>query len=93
MILPRLKQQTQPFHDRLERSLALLDRRLTLAEYRLLLQRMWGLYAPLEVKLARVLSSSRHSLDFERRRKTPLLRQDLHMLGVTEAELPDVGKI
>ncbi len=80
LIRATLKTQTQPYHDRLEAVLNLLQRPLTQTDYRVLLERFYGFYRPMEIALAQVLTNS-SPLDFTRRRKTPLLERDLIILG------------
>jgi heme oxygenase (biliverdin-IX-beta and delta-forming) len=80
VIRAALKTRTQPYHDRLEAVLSLLERPFTQADYRILLERFYGFYAPIETALAQVLTNA-SPLDFTRRRKTLLLERDLVTLG------------
>jgi heme oxygenase (biliverdin-IX-beta and delta-forming) len=87
MFMQRLKQQTQSYHSSLEDKLDLLNPALTREQYRLLLQRFWGFYAPLEERLQALHFRALYPFDAEKRRKVPLLRNDLQTLGLTEAEI------
>ncbi|NJN97229.1 MAG: biliverdin-producing heme oxygenase [Anaerolineales bacterium] len=82
----RLKGQTQPYHDALEQKMDWQEIASSGQAYRRLLQRFYGFYLPLEARLEQLPWSSL-SFDFEARRKTPLLAQDLQFLGDTPASL------
>lgn len=84
--MQRLKQQTQPYHDALEQKMDWHAIASSEQAYRRLLQRFYGFYLPLEMRLER-LPWSNLLFDFEGRRKTPLLAQDLQFLGDTPASL------
>ncbi len=79
----RLRAATGPAHDRLESLLPLLDPGLTLDEYRQLLRRFYGFYAPLERAMARAACEEMQA-EVARRHKSPWLLQDLLALGETE---------
>ncbi len=85
-ILLRLKDDTRCHHEALERQLDLLDPTLTTARYVVLLMRFYGFYAPIEARLARVPGLHALGLDFDARRKTPLLVQDLTHFGQHEID-------
>lgn len=81
-LLDRLKDQTRAEHVAIEGALDLMRDDLSLAAYRRLLECYFGFYAPVEARLAGLLSSAAiGGLDFEARRKLPLLQDDLHALG------------
>lgn len=80
-LLQELRAATRPQHDRIERSLNLLDDHLTLERYRGLLVRFYGLYVPLEDRL-RALGPAPVGALAAARLKTPWLRADLAALGV-----------
>lgn len=82
----RLRAATGPAHDRLESCLPLLDPGLTLDEYRQLLCRFYGFYAPLESAMARA-SCDEMQTEVARRRKSPWLLQDLLALGETDTSV------
>lgn len=94
----RLKTCTQPFHDRLESRLPLLNPCLTVEVYCTLLKQFYGFYRPLEAVFARAATGLLQG-EVERRRKAQWLVQDLMALGETPesiaglpfcARLPDV---
>ena len=84
--LARLKDATRPHHEATETTVDLGNRAKTAEGYRNLLGRFLGFYEPAEARLAHVLGDL-PSLDFDRRRKTGLLRDDLHALGLDDAAL------
>lgn len=87
-VLDRLKAQTRAEHTAMEGALDLMRDDLSLAHYRHLLERYFAFYAPVEARLAGVLSSvPLGGLDFETRRKLPLLRADLDALGGQAADM------
>ncbi|MCY7315236.1 MAG: biliverdin-producing heme oxygenase [Rubrivivax sp.] len=86
-VLDRLKAQTRAEHLAMEDALGLMRDDLLLADYRRLLERYFGFYAPVEARLAGLLPSDPlGGLDFETRRKLPLLRADLAALGGPAAD-------
>jgi heme oxygenase len=88
----RLRQQTRPLHDRLEDSLNLTRPDWSLAEYRTLLQRFYGFYAPLERRIARVCDPELQRL-FADRRKVPSLLQDLAYFHIDAATVPHSTRV
>ena len=88
MILQALREQTRAYHDNLERKLDIFDRCRSLSDYRLLLERFYGLYLPLEARLDARSDWALLGLDFARRRKAPLLRRDLQVLEAAPDDLP-----
>ena len=82
MIHALLKDGTRAQHARAEASLPLLDPALTRADYARVLQALHGFHAPLERALADV-PWARLGLDWDARRKTPLLARDLRALGAS----------
>lgn len=86
LTMQRLKQQTQPYHEALEQKMDWQRIASSEQAYRRLLQQFYGFYLPLEMHLER-LPWSNLLFDFEARRKTPLLAQDLQFLGDTPASL------
>ncbi len=81
-MLQRLKQATQADHAALEAASPLLDPQLNRATYRWVLERFYGMYAPLEQELLPVLIQTCPGINWSQRRKTPLLIRDLAALGV-----------
>lgn len=91
MIMTKLKQQTQPYHDRLEENVyakAILDEDVTLDAYRTFLSKFFGFYRPLEADLDRLFAQTDLDFDFAARRKTALLSRDLGQLGLALENLP-----
>ena len=81
-----LRDATRPHHASIERALPLASLGLTLDAYRSVLGVFLGFYGPLEAGLIRV-AAKRGDLDLRGREKVPQLRDDLRMLGVSEAGL------
>ena len=80
-LLDRLKAQTRAEHVAMEGALDLMRDDLLLADYRRLLERYFAFYAPVEARLADALCAvALGGLEFETRRKLPLLRADLAAL-------------
>ena len=86
-LLDRLKAQTRAEHVAMEGALDLMRDDLLLADYRRLLEQYFAFYAPVETQLAGVLVAvPLGGLEFETRRKLPLLRADLAALGGPAAD-------
>lgn len=86
-MLKHLKVATSNRHAALERRLPLLDPNLSIAGYQQLIQWLFGFYASLETQLMAIPSWDNIGLDYRPRQKTPRLRQDLLVLGDTEATI------
>lgn len=76
-LLPRLKAATVGAHARLERTVAVFERVASRSGYSALIARFYGLYEPLEERLAAAVDWTAQRYDFDARRKTPLLARDL----------------
>jgi len=88
-VLERLRAETRPHHDAIEKALDLTSRTLTPFTYRQTLARFHGFYRPLEVGVQAVGGWADRGLDLAERWKTPLLEADLRALGVDDpAALP-----
>jgi heme oxygenase len=87
MILTKLKQRTLRRHQQLEKKLGILHHVKTFDDYRRLLGKFLGFYEPAEAALEAVLAWSAIDLDFQPRKKTPLLLRDLHSLGIADTLL------
>ena len=88
MLMQQLKQQTQPYHHRLDSHpalVALFEDDLTLEAYGGLLRKFFGFYMPLETILTVAIDWSTLPFDFAVRRKTSLLSQDLQQVDRTIA--------
>ena len=88
-ILDRIRRETQAQHKSLERAFRILDPGLTSAAYRHWLERLYGLHAGFEAAIEPWAEAL--DIDWESRRKTPWLRQDLRYLGLSEAELRGIA--
>lgn len=85
-LLQRIRHATADLHTRVERlplMARLLAPDLSASEYRRVLERMWGFYAPLE---ARLVPPQAPGYAFQPR--TPRLAADLRHLGASTAGLP-----
>jgi heme oxygenase len=79
VVLQTLRRETRELHRLTERALDLRLASSTRAEYQVLLERLLGIYAPLEEQLfSRVPVAP--GIEWELRRKTPLLQADLRTL-------------
>jgi len=90
-ILDRLKQATRERHRLLEGKLPLLDPQLSLDNYRCLVSKFYGYYAPMELMLLALPWCDEVGLNYNERQKTPSLEQDLIFLGYkpeTLAQIP-----
>jgi heme oxygenase (biliverdin-IX-beta and delta-forming) len=81
LILDKLKQSTHIHHERASKSIDILHDHLSIEEYRDILQKLWGFYHPLEALIANRIEWPLSLLNFDRRKKIPLLEYDLHILG------------
>jgi len=82
-LLVRLRQATSPFHEAVEKHVDVLRPDLPSTEYRHLIGRFYGFYAPLELRMAEVPSLNAACPDYPKRRKTARLEQDLCELGLS----------
>lgn len=85
-VLAHLRTATRPLHERLEDRLDLPRHLRSIAEYCSLLADFHGFYAPLEASLS-CIDWNGTGIAFEERRKTPLLRDDLASLGLSEEDV------
>jgi heme oxygenase len=84
-LLAALRAGTRGAHDRLEDGLDVLTRCRTTAAYTALLQDLRSVHAPLEAALARAAATPSVVPDWQRRRKTGWLDEDLAALGAAAA--------
>lgn len=82
-----LKTQTAPQHEALESQMDIVRHFASRTSYLQLIERFFTLYEPLEDRLAQAMSWEDKGWDFENRRKTPWLRQDLAALGLNPGEI------
>lgn len=91
VILEQLEQGTRDLHARIERRVPLLHPDLHIDRYRAFLESMFGFYQPFEDALAS-FPWQRAGMDFDRRRKTHLLIDDLRRLGHDDASLASLRR-
>ncbi|NTU86044.1 MAG: biliverdin-producing heme oxygenase [Chloroflexales bacterium] len=85
MLMARLREETRPYHDRLERSpltRSLVSEALSPHIYQTTLVVNYGFYAPLEARLLMAADWAALGFDLEARLKTPLLEADLTHFGL-----------
>ena len=80
-LLDRLKIETRPIHQRLEKDLDLLGDRLSSATYRQTLGAFYGFYQPFEERAYSLLPDALAPV-FANRRKAPKLARDLRFFGI-----------
>jgi heme oxygenase (biliverdin-IX-beta and delta-forming) len=81
-LLEQLKLKTAISHQRLEKTVDVLNPALTRAGYGTLLSNFYAFYAPHEQQLFEAGAWAELEFDLEARRKLPLLERDLKALGV-----------
>jgi heme oxygenase len=78
MILTMLRERTRPLHDRVEGHLEILSFTRSLDRYQILLQRLYGFYAPVEEVLVPMTAGGKiPGIDYKERRKAPKIARDL----------------
>jgi heme oxygenase len=92
MILPRLRAGTRELHVRLEKTVDLPRRLSSLEAYRALLEDFYGLYQPLEARLAAHSQLSDSGLATSRLQKHALLEADLNALGCSVEAIRSIRK-
>lgn len=102
-IMERLKQETAHHHRQVEQNVyakAMMDRTITMDQYREYLEKFYGFLKPLEEQAVRLPFWAETGLDMTVRGKASLLEQDLLSLGASEeqirqlprsTELPDIS--
>jgi len=83
-LLERLKMETRPAHDRIERAVDLERRTTSRSSYRALLARLYGFHAAWEPKAEAMIADPAF---FRPRCKTALLARDLGFLGLADLEI------
>ena len=84
--LARLKEATRPDHEATEQSVNMGARTKTLDGYRQVLCQFLGFYEPAEARLAPILGDQ-PVLEFQARRKTHLIKNDLRALGMADTAI------
>ncbi len=87
MIMLQLRERTRVHHDRMEANVDIRKRCQSVENYRRLLEKFYGFYAPIEATLESRSDGELSGFNFEQRRKVPLLRADLRALGARDADL------
>jgi heme oxygenase len=90
-LFERLKADTEEHHRELEALIDPMKNFCSVAAYKVHLSKTWAFYHPMELHLA-ALEWSAVGIDFASRRKTPLLEQDLHVLGIPFHEGEDAKR-
>ena len=85
----RLQQATLKLHRSVERHFDLADRTWTAGDYRRLLERLWGIYVPLECALTR-LDWRECGFDAAARCKSSWLKADLAHFGLSHMSIADL---
>jgi heme oxygenase len=80
MILGKLKEATKEQHTNLEGVVSVMDKTMSRTAYQGLIAKFYRFYSAIEPRVAAALTGT--GFDFEARRKTALLEQDLVSLGV-----------
>jgi heme oxygenase len=95
MITERLKTETRPHHDAIEKvsfSDKIMSGQLTYEEYKILIINNYILNSLLEKELSGLPSfTGLPGLDWEKRKKTELLKKDLEVLGLNADEIDRHG--
>jgi heme oxygenase (biliverdin-IX-beta and delta-forming) len=81
-LLEQLKLKTAISHQRLEKTVDVLNPALTRTDYGALLSDFYAFYAPLEQQIFEAPTWAELEFDLAARRKLPLLERDLSALGV-----------
>jgi heme oxygenase len=86
-ILAQLKARTAHQHQATEDTVDLMREDYTLDEYRNLLTRFYGFYAPFEAKMRDAIAANGVEFNHHERLNTPKLVADLKALGLSEDEI------
>ncbi|MCQ4085410.1 biliverdin-producing heme oxygenase [Saccharibacillus sp. JS10] len=92
-ILERLKNESAPYHDRVEANpyaSAIMSGTIDLHEYKQYLALFYGFIAPLERQAEASPGLESSGYDLSARRKTPMLEKDLMELGMSSQEIADI---
>ncbi|HYP14195.1 MAG TPA: biliverdin-producing heme oxygenase [Bryobacteraceae bacterium] len=89
-ILERLKRETQPWHTAVENRMPIMRPEFGMPDYRALVIRFYGFYAPVERSLWRVSGLEKALPDWRTRRKVEWLALDLSALGLSSQQIADL---
>lgn len=81
MILVKLKEATKEQHENLENTVSIMKQMFSKGDYEVLLAKFYRFYLAVESKLG-LINLSDTGIDFDGRRKTEFLENDLRNLGV-----------
>lgn len=87
MILNDLKETTKTQHEQAEQAMNLPERLRSVQNYTHLLSRFLAFYGPLEDRVSHIEHLDSLGIDFQQRRKSHRLRDDLRTCGWSEAEI------
>ncbi|MBI1858938.1 MAG: biliverdin-producing heme oxygenase, partial [Candidatus Melainabacteria bacterium] len=90
-ILDKLKTETDSRHIKLQQNTifnGLLGKAPPLDRYRVLLEKFWGFYKPMEEKFGARSEWQASGFNFNERRKAHLIEKDLAFLSVTAQDIP-----
>ncbi|WP_165422790.1 biliverdin-producing heme oxygenase [Ktedonosporobacter rubrisoli] len=95
-IIAKLDAATHSLHDSLDgNSQHMFSEKMTLQDYRKLLERFYGFYLPFEQRydaIEQMPSWQEVGLDLAQRKRLPLLEEDLRALGATEEEISHLAQ-
>ncbi|AMV36505.1 biliverdin-producing heme oxygenase [Planctomyces sp. SH-PL62] len=87
MMMSRLKEATRPHHEAIEARLDFFKLSRSIEGYTRVLRRFHGFHRPAEEAFDRLSGWAAVGIDPAERRKTPLLKDDLKILGLDEAAI------
>jgi heme oxygenase len=85
-LMVRVKGETREQHQQLESILPIARENFTLAEYQFVLEKFFGIYTPFEASISE-FAALPETLQWERRKKTPTLENDLADLGMAQESI------
>jgi heme oxygenase len=85
-LMTRVKRETREQHQQLESILPIARENFTLAEYQFVLEKFFGIYRPLEAGISE-FAALPETQQWERRKKTTTLENDLADLGLAQAAI------
>jgi heme oxygenase (biliverdin-IX-beta and delta-forming) len=84
--MARVRRETREQHQQLESILPIARENFTLAEYQFVLEKFFGIYTPLEAGIS-AFAALPEALQWESRKKTITLENDLADLGLTQKSI------
>jgi len=89
----QLRQATAAVHERLHHHAgfaAAAAGTISLSDYRLLLERLWGFHHAFEAVLRNMDTQHNTAIDLSKRARAPLLKSDLRTLGLDQSAIADL---